>query len=185
MKKKYYTQIKVHYQSELLDSFLSSTNEIYNVALQEKSDSKMIWDEVVRYYKSKGYARDVTNVSHLHTNTLIIGINGIIEGIILNISFLPKYIGYYFYHQNEKAMIPIIDKFGMENSQLSFYPFNRDQEKYCIEILDFISNLFPTFKLFENLYANEKVTNIIMDNTIVKESTFFQVIFEDNMCTIF
>ena len=185
MKDIYNIEIQTFYRAELLDSFLSNSNENYNKALQNKIDNKSTWDKVVKFYKEQGYARDVTNVSHLHTNTLMIGINGIIEGIILNISFLPKYIGYYFYHQNEKPIIPIIDKFGLENSQLSFYPFNRNQEIYCKEILDFVSNLFPTFKLFENLYANEKVTNVIMDNTIVKESFFFQVIFEDNMCTIF
>ena len=181
----YKPEVEKYYSADLIESYHNKTNECYNQALEEKVQSSEKWSKIVEHFKAKGYARDISNASHLHTNTLIIGNFGITEGIILNISFLPKYISFYFYHQNEKPKIPIIDKYGVENQELSFFPFNKKQEKYCINVLDFVFNFFPNFALFNNIFANEKISNVIIDGRRTQESTFFQVIFEDNMYSIF
>lgn len=181
----YKTEIGKYYNSNLLESFLSRNNDAYNSAINQKKEFNENWKTIVNFYKSIGYARDVSNASHLQTNSLIIGVDKIREGIILNISFLPKYFGIYFYHQDLIATIPIIDKFGKENTHLSFFPFNRQQEDFSRNVLDYISTYLPDFSVFNNIYANSKISNVIIDGTIPIETNFFQVIFEDNMYTIF
>jgi hypothetical protein len=181
----YYDEVRKYYDGSLLETFLTKTNTSFNNAILQKKNHSTKWDELVLVYKKKGYARDVSNASHQQTNTLIIGFNGIKEGIIINISFLPKYIGLYFYHELIQTEIPIRDRFGKNNYHLSFYPFSLKHEDLAREIISLVNFYFPDFVLFNNLYASIEINNVVVDDSIKEVSTIFQVIFEDNMNIIF
>ena len=181
----YNNEVRNYYDGSLLDTFLAKTNTNFNDALAQKQFYATRWDELVMSQKKKGYARDVSNASHRQTNTLIIGFNGIKEGIILNISFLPQYIGLYFYHETIQTDTPIRDSFGKFNYHLSFYPFSLKQEDLAKELINIVNFYFLDFVLFNNLYASNEVNNVIINDSIEQKSTIFQVIFENNMNIVF
>ncbi len=185
MRNSIYDEVRKYYDASLLESFLAKTNINFNDALAKKQSCATGWDKIVEMYKKKGYARDVSNASHQQTNTLIIGFNGNKEGIILNISFLPKYIGIYFYHQQMQTEIPIRDRFGKNNYHLSFYPFTLKHEDFAKDLINHVQYFFSDFTLFNNLYASNTIDNVVIDDSIKETSTIFQVIFEDNMNTVF
>lgn len=181
----YHNEVRKYYDASLINLFLTKKNTTYNEALLTKRDYSHKWNIIVELYTKKGYARDISNASHLQTNTLIIGFNGTKEGIILNISFLPKYIAFYFYHENIHSETPIMDRFGNYNYNLSFFPFSLKQEDFVRDLLENLSVHFEEFSLFNNLYASDTIENVITDSTIREVYSLFHVIFEDNMYSVF
>jgi hypothetical protein len=182
----YHEEIRKFYDSSLNDSFLAGTNTIYNEALKTKNSYSDRWETIVNMYKrNQGYARDMSAASHLQTNSLIIGFNELKEAIILDISFLPQYIGVYFYHQTTHSEIPLLDGDGNYRYDLSFFPFTFKHEDLARKVLNNVSYYFKEFPLFNNLYAADKVKNVSIGGIVKEDSILFHTIFEDKMYTIF
>lgn len=184
-KNDYEGKVRATYDAAFLDSFLQRTNKAFNEALAKKNLNAENWGKIVAFYKNRGYARDTSNSSHLQTNSLIIGFNEMSEGIILNISYLPLYIGIYFYHKTLDALVPVTDGDGKFCYHLSFFPFNLKQQDRSMELLMLVKHYFPDFEIFNNLFSAEKIKNVIIDGLIKEEATLFHTIFEDKMYTVF
>ncbi|CAN5131877.1 hypothetical protein BH09BAC2_BH09BAC2_20470 [soil metagenome] len=116
-------------------------------------------------------------------SSLNIGFPGSKEGIILNISYLLRMIGFYYCHYETKALIPISGRQGIQYS-LSYYPFNNVQEVACIEVHNAVSSLCGELELFNNSFASVKMQNVIIDNTVQSEIDLFQLFFGTNMVGI-
>jgi hypothetical protein len=138
---------------------------------------------VIFNFKNSGYyVRDLTPFAHLHTNKLLIEISELEGSVILHISHLPSYIGFSYYHPTKKTLTSISGRNVSTN--LSFFPFSDLQLQLTRDIIIFISSIKTTLSLFNNIYANSSINDVIIDCTIQKETTLFQVVFDTNFVGI-
>lgn len=182
MIKDYTAEIQTLYRNELLDEFIAGNNKVYNQALEDKKMAEGDWNNLIALLKLNNYfIRDISAASHLHINKLLLGFDGLKNGIALSISYLPKYIGLYYYHQTAVSSVPLTDRAGNRINSLSYFPFNRDQVILTKQLLNLLPAGFTYFNLFNNVYADTKVFDVIMDNTLYKESDLFHVLFDDTI----
>jgi hypothetical protein len=116
-------------------------------------------------------------------NKLIIAL-GMRQGVILNINYLSKLIGFYFCDFDTKAFIPIHSKLGYWDPMLSYFPFNETQLQFARELYSYVKLNFPDFELFDNLFANVKAYKVIVDLHIEDEIDYFQLLLDNNMAIV-
>lgn len=145
--------IQNNFGEHLLEQYETGQNQHYNDALYLKENSRENWETLIQQIKvieSVKRTRDLAGGAAPQTNKLLIGLNGVQEGIILNISYLTKLIGFYYCDYNSIPLIPIVDS---NYKQISYYPYNNLQEQLARDVLSLTDTLFPEFFLFNNLFA--------------------------------
>ncbi len=191
----HYTEIvKKFYDSSLLDSIQSDTNEYYNDAKKEKQKYLPVWNEFVaeiRKMESVTRIRDTYYSSYPDTGKITIGLNENCEqGVTFNLSFRIKQMGIYYCHYKQIPKISIkgqpmlsidLNTYLPIYNQLSYYPFSEEQERFTHLLIEKADTFFQDFKLFNNIFAAKKAQNVIIDMAIIKESDYFQVFFDNSM----
>lgn len=179
----YHSEVKKFYNINQLESILKGTNIIYNKAVSQKNLLNSFCKTLVSHYREQGnYARDISNIAHLHTNKIIIELSEKDGTVVLNISHLPKLIGFYYYHPLYKTESKIV---GVDNiKNLSFFPFTNLQVDMTNDIINYINPSCLNYNLFNNIFANNLINEVIIDGTLQEETTLFQVIFDTNFIGI-
>lgn len=181
----YSNDIEKYYSASLIDTFLSNSNKAYNSGKEAKLVFVKNWEEIMQRIKNiTGIVkvRDVSYSSYPDTGKATIGINSeLSQGITLNINYRCKKIGFYYCDYNHKSNTPIKDQNTALQSHLSYFPFNEVQQSVAREIFELTKQHFTGFDLFNNFFASKKAKQVIIDMTIVNESDYFQVFFDNNM----
>ncbi len=186
--------IEKYYSASFLDSFLSDTNEQYKNAKKEKEKFTPIWNDFVSKVKNieeVKKVRDTYYSSHPDTGKVTIGINNNVEeSLTFNLSFRTMQMGIYYCHYSKKHDIPIVEQYrkAVDGTlyqtiyhHLSYFPFNKLQEEFAWQLVEIAYEFFPNFKLFNNIFAAKKASNVIIQNEIFNEYDYFRVIFDNAM----
>ena len=173
------------FHSVHMESVLNGTNEIFNNAIKNKNDALPIWDKLIIKLKENDIVRGVRNIHYIPiSGKFSAGIKDdskIAESVTVVVGFMINQIGVYYCHDNEKATIPIVDRYKNVYPHLSYYPFNKKQEEFARRIIEQVNIFFPKMELFNNFYASIKAKDVFIDAEIVKEIDFFQLAFHDDM----
>lgn len=104
-------------------------------------------------------------------------------GIIVFLSFLGHYIGYYFSDSNGlSASLKPIQTGSITIRDCSYSPIISEQEEILPEIIDVIKKEFPAFSVFNNEFADYKVPQIQMDSVFFRKNIdLFQAFFGINI----
>ncbi|RAI85777.1 hypothetical protein [Algoriphagus yeomjeoni] len=113
-------------------------------------------------------------------------------GIGLCISQIGKLVGIYFTSQKPQAIIPFkeftatVDEFSKEsiNPFISYYPYSEEQVYFANMLIKCCEGFFPEFQLFNNLFASNKIEDIVIRGKNIYKSELFQVLFADNLVII-
>ena len=147
--------IEKYFSSKLLSQFEANSFGEYNQAIFDKQNQILKWESFKKIIQELIIAtkiRDFTQSSHPHCNKLAIGINGLTKGIVFNQSHLPKMVGFYYFDYSSDAIIPINSLNGL-NKNMSYYPFNHEQEDAAKIILEISTSIFDGYELFNNFFA--------------------------------
>jgi hypothetical protein len=175
--------IEKYFSSKLLSQFEANSFGEYNQAILDKQNQILKWEsfkKIIQELLLTTSIRDFTQSSHPHCNKLAIGINGLTKGIVFNQSHLPKMVGFYYFDYSSDAIIPINSLNGL-NKNMSYYPFNHEQEDAAKIILEISTSIFDGYELFNNFFAATKYKDVIVDLTIQEEIDCFQIFFDHNI----
>jgi hypothetical protein len=185
--KRYNEIVRDIFDNEFLNAFIHDTHEPFNAAIRDKEAHQQIWQQLVadlRLIKNNVWLRDAAGAAAPWCNKVFIGFDQGQHGVILNISYISRMIGFYYSHFQMSPVIDVSSKTASTHRHVSYYPYNNDQELLTIELIDITRKYFTDFPVFNNIYASQKFNNVVVNDTIYNSVDCFQLHFGDDIIAI-
>ncbi|MBX0332609.1 hypothetical protein K3G39_05105 [Pontibacter sp. HSC-14F20] len=155
----------------------------YYKLVEEKDAYRENWNcllHEVRASSKFGRIRDMEFSTGLHAFKLVLPLkDSAHQGIMLCISMMKKHIGLYFSDLNKEALVPIMN--CIFPFQVSYYPFSQEQASLGRQVLDLALKHFPDFQKFDNAFASEEISDVMIGSDYFKKIDPFQAVFTTNV----
>jgi hypothetical protein len=185
---KYSEIINTIFNKKFLPAFIENNHDAYNTALAQKEAYKLHWQVLLaelKFIDENVSLRDVGGGAASHCNKVMLGLGEWEHGIILNICHFAKTFGFYYCHYAIPPTIEVMSKDKTSFAHVSYYPYNEIQENLAMKVISIAEKHFNGFELFDNIYASQKISNVIINDTIFEEVDCFQLLFGDEITALY
>jgi hypothetical protein len=167
-----------------LEDFWYDRNADFDAICRQKEQHEPVWQQLVARIRLLDvfylpHFREAAGGAPVHCHRLYIGYDAATQGIILNISYLTRQIGFYYCHYKVPITYPVIGTNGYPIAGIAYFPFDGVQDGIARACFELTQVYFPGFSLFNNFYATQPVENVIINETKHPLADLFQVIFGD------